>query len=63
MPFKSETTSFLYFLGSGGKKTFKQYLKSEHTDGQTHRQTDTQTDRRTNPLIESIGPEGGYFEN
>ena len=27
-------------LGSGGKKTFKQYLKSEQTGGQTHRQTD-----------------------
>ena len=38
-------------LGSGGKKTFKRYLKSEHTDGQTdgqtHRRTDTQTDRHT----------------
>ena len=40
--------------GSGGKKTFKRYLKSE----QTHRQTD----RRTNRLIESIGPEGQCFE-
>ena len=29
--------------GSGGKKTVKQYLKSE----QTHRQTDRQTDRHT----------------
>ena len=26
--------------GSGGKKTFKRYLKSEHTDGQTDGQTD-----------------------
>ena len=33
--------------GSGGKKTFKQYLKSEHTDGQTDGQTDRQTDRQT----------------
>ena len=41
--------------GSGGKKTFKQYLKSE--------QTDRHTDRRTNRLIESIGPEGRCFEN
>ena len=40
--------------GSGGKKTFKLYLKSEHTDGQTH--------RRTFRLIESIGPEGRCFE-
>ena len=40
-------------LGSGGKKTFKQYLKSE----QTHRHTD----RRTFRLIESIGPEGRCF--
>ena len=39
-------------LGSGGKKTFKWYLKSEQTDGQTHRHTD----RRTFWLIESIGP-------
>ena len=38
----------------GGKKTFKRYLKSEHT----HRRTD----RRTNRLIESIGPEGRCFE-
>ena len=29
--------------GSGGKKTFKRYLKSEQTD----RRTDTQTDRQT----------------
>ena len=50
---KSETTSFHYFslripnlkifahqtLQSGGKKTFKWYLKSE----QTHRQTDAHT--------------------
>ena len=40
--------------GSGGKKTFKRYLKSE--------QTDVQTDGRTNRLIESIGPEGRCFE-
>ena len=32
--------------GSGGKKMFKRYLKSEHTKGQT----DTQTDRRTDIL-------------
>ena len=31
-------------MGSGGKKTFKQYLKSEHT----HRQTDGQTDGQIN---------------
>ena len=45
--------------GSGGKKTFKRYLKSEETD----RQTDGQTNRRTIRLIESIGPEGQCFEN
>ena len=33
--------------GSGGRKTFKQYLKSEHTDRQSHRQTDRQTHRQT----------------
>ena len=44
--------------GSGGKKTFKQYLKGEHTDGQT----DRWTRRRTFRLIESIGPEGQCFE-
>ena len=37
--------------GSGGKKTFKWYLKSEQTDTRTFR------------LIESIGPEGRCFEN
>ena len=31
-------------LGSGGKKAFKRYLKSEYTDGQTDGQTDEQTD-------------------
>ena len=41
--------------GSGGKKTFIRYLKSEHT----HRRTD----RRTFRPIESIGPEGRCFEN
>ena len=46
-------------LGSGGKKLFKRYLKSEQTD----KQTDGQTHRRTNRLIESIGPEGRCFEN
>ena len=45
--------------GSGGKKTFNRYLKSEQTDGQT----DRQTDRRTFRLIEGIGPEGRCFEN
>ena len=40
-------------LGSGGKKTFKWYLKSEHTD----KHTDGQTKIWTNRLIESIGPE------
>ena len=45
--------------GSGGKKTDKRYLKSEHTDRQTDRQTNIWTFR----LIESIGPEGRCFEN
>ena len=31
----------------GGKKTFKQYLKSEHTDGQTDGQTDGEKYERT----------------
>ena len=31
-------------LGSGGKKTFKWYLKSEQTDKHTDKHTDTQTD-------------------
>ena len=33
--------------GSGGKKMFKRYLKSEQTDGQTDGQTDKQTDKST----------------
>ena len=45
-------------LGSGGKKMFKRYLKSEHTN----RRADGQTDRQTFRLIESIGSEGRYFE-
>ena len=67
--FKSETTFPQGFRitknighptsGSGGKKTFKRYLKSEDTD----RRTDTQTDGRTFQLIESMGPEGRCFEN
>ena len=43
---------------SGGKKTVKRYLKSEHT----HRHTDGQTDRWTFRLIERTGPEGRCFE-
>ena len=31
-------------MGSGDKKMFKQYLKSEQTDRQTHRHTDRQMD-------------------
>ena len=50
-------------FGSGGKKTFERYLKSEQTDRRTDRRTDGQTDRRTFRLIESIGPEGRCFEN
>ena len=41
-------------LGSGGKKTFKRYLKSEQTYKQTDRQTNRRTHRRTNRLIENI---------
>ena len=46
-------------LGSGGKKTFKWYLKSE----QTHRQTYTQTHIWTNRLTESIGPKDLFILN
>ena len=35
--------------GSGGKKTAKRFLKSEQTDGQTHRQTDISTYRKHQP--------------
>ena len=35
--------------GSGGKKTFKRYLKSEHTDTRTDRQTDKSTCRKHRP--------------
>ena len=62
--FKSETT-FVYFpqgfrssknfghLTCGGKKPFKQYLKTEQTDRQTNRQTDrhTQTHIWTHGLL------------
>ena len=41
--------------GSGCKKTFKRYLKSEHTNRRTN--------RRSFRLIGSIGPEGRCFEN
>ena len=34
-------------LGSGGKKTFNWYLKSEQTDKQTDIQTDKQTYKQT----------------
>ena len=40
--------------GSGCKKTFKRYLKSEHTNRRTN--------RRSFRLIGSIGPEGRCFE-
>ena len=36
-------------LGRGGKKTFKRYLKSEQTDGQTDKQTDISTYRKHRP--------------
>ena len=36
-------------LGSGGKKTVKRYLKSEHTHRPTHRQTDNSTYRKHRP--------------
>ena len=56
--FKSKTTSFHYFpqgfqifkifghptLGSGDKKTFNRYLKSEQTNRQTDKHTDGQID-------------------
>ena len=43
-------------LGSESKKTFKGYLKSEHTDKHTHMQIIW-----TNRLIGSIRPEGRCF--
>ena len=36
-------------LGSGGKKTFKRYLKCEQTDRHTHGQTDISTYRKHRP--------------
>ena len=45
--------------GSGGKKMFKRYLKSERTD----KQTDRHTHGRIFWLIESINPEGLCFKN
>ena len=61
--FKSVTTYFHYFphkfqisknfghptLGSGDKKTFKGYLKSEQTDKHTDRHTDISTYRKHRP--------------
>ena len=35
--------------GSGGKKTVKRYLKSEHTDKQTHKHMDISTYRKHRP--------------
>ena len=43
-------------LGSRGKKTFKRYLKSEHTHGQTDGRTDTQTDISTYRKYRPRGP-------
>ena len=37
-------------MGSGGKKTFIRYLKSEHTYKQRDKHTDRQTDRQTDIL-------------
>ena len=45
----------IQFREVGSKRPLNRYLKSEQTNGQT--------DRRTNRLIESIGPEGQCFEN
>ena len=45
--------------GSGKKKMFKWYLKSDQTNGGT----DTRTHGRTFQLIERISPEGQFFEN
>ena len=41
---------------SGGKKTFKRYLKSEHTDRRTNRRTDRQTDISTYRKHRPTGP-------
>ena len=48
--------------GSGEKKTFEWYLKSEHTHRQTDTHTHTQTRIWTNRFIESIGLEGQCFK-
>ena len=43
-------------LGSGGKETFKRYLKSEHTDRRTNIWTDRQTDISTYRKHRPSGP-------
>ena len=43
-------------LGSGGKNTFKRYLKSEQTDRRTDRRTDRQTDISTYRKHRPRGP-------
>ena len=55
-------SNFFATSGSGGKKTFKWYLK-KLTDKQTDEQTDRWTDGRIFQIIEGIGPEGLCFEN
>ena len=67
--FKFETNSFHYFSPKnseylnildiqlrevGGKKTFKRYLKSEHTDEQTDGQIDGHFDIPFHTISESI---------
>ena len=42
--------------GSGGKKTFKWYLKSEQTDRRTDRRTDRQTNIATYRKHRPKGP-------
>ena len=46
----------------GAKRGLNVTSKSEQMDTQTHGHTNTRTHRRTFLLIESIGPEGQFFE-
>ena len=66
IPFPEGFQNSKYFghltSGSGGKKTFKQYLKSEHTDKHTDKQTDKHMDKSTYRKHRPIG-RGGTIPN
>ena len=47
-------------FGSGGKKTFKRYLKSEHTDRRTDRRTDGNFNQRADALKIPAYTEQGF---